>query len=178
MRIPIAATLATVATLVAASMLGVASAEAPTGATPSRSVSVEGIGSAPIAQGADAATANSAYRQAMAAALSDGQNKASFLAGNAGGSLAAVLSVVEDGGYVGCTSPGSRESPYAEYEGAQPDIGYARSAPTPIAAATASPSKGRLGKPAGKKHKKRRAKKAANASCTVSAQLSLAYTLQ
>jgi hypothetical protein len=178
MRIPIAATLAAVAALVAASMLGVASAEAPTGATPTRSVSIEGIGSAPIPQGADAATANNAYRQAMAAALSDGQSKASFLAGKAGGSLGAVLSIVEDGGYVGCTNPGSTESPYAEYEGAQPDIGYARSAPSPIAAATASPSKARAGKPAGKKHRKRRAKKATAASCAVSANLSVAYTLQ
>jgi len=177
MRIPIAATLAAVATLVAASTLGVASAEAPTGATPTRSVSVEGIGSAPITQRADAATANSAYRQAMAAALTDGQSKASFLAGNAGGSLGAVLSIVEDGGYVGCTSPGSPESPYAEYEGAQPDIGYARSQPTRSAAEPLK-STARSRKPSGHKHKKRRATKAVAASCTVSAQLSLAYTLQ
>jgi hypothetical protein len=176
MRISIAAVLAASATLVAASLLGVASAEAPTGGPPARSVSVEGIGSAPIPQEADAATANGAYRQAMAAALSDGQSKASFLATQAGGTLGPALSIAEDGGNVGCSTP---ESQYVPYEGTQPDIGYARNVLGPVeaAAAPAAP-KAVAHKPAAKKHKKRRAKKAATASCTVSAQLSLSYTLQ
>jgi len=173
-RIALVATLAAAAALVAASMLGVASAEAPTSGTPTRSVGVEGIGSAGIPQQADAASANNAYRQAMAAALADGQDKASFLAAKAGATLGSVLTVAEDGGYVNCTGP---ESSYAEYQGAQPDIGYARNQAAP---ATAGPVRsGAVGshKSTSHKHKTKRAKKAAAASCTVSAQLSLSYQI-
>jgi len=178
MRIPIAATVAAVAGLVAVSTLGVASAEAPTGAAPTRSVSVEGLGTAPIPQEAEQVTADNAYRQAMAAALADGQGKASFLAEKAGGSLGPALSIVEDGGGVGCKNE-APEAPYTYYRGAQPDIGYARSGPAPPleAAAAPKPSVG-AGKPTVKKHKKRRAKKSSTDTCTVSAQVSVAYTLQ
>jgi hypothetical protein len=174
-RIALVAILAAATALVAASMLGVASAEAPTSGTPTRSVGVEGIGSAGIPQEADAAAANNAYRQAMAAALSDGQDKASFLAAKAGATLGSVLTVTEDGGYVNCTGP---ESSYVEYQGAQPDIGYARNQVAPAAAAPSVRSApGVPRKSSSHKHKKKRAKKAAAASCTVSAQLSLSYQI-
>ena len=117
MRVPIAATAATAAALVAASMLGVASAEAPT-SSPVRTVSVEGVSIAPISQTADAASATAAYRAGMAAAVADGQSKAEFLASKVGASLGPAQSVVEGGGYISCV--GTEE---AEYQGAQPDFG-------------------------------------------------------
>jgi len=89
-RSAIAATLAVAAGLVAVNMLGVASAEAPTTATPLRSVSVEGVATVPIAQNANLAAATAVYRQAMANAMADGQSKAEFLAGKAAGTLGSV----------------------------------------------------------------------------------------
>jgi hypothetical protein len=72
---------------VIANMLGTAVAEAPT-TTTLRTVSVEGVGTQPIAQNADAATATGVYRQAMAAAVTDGQSKAEFLTGKVGAAAA------------------------------------------------------------------------------------------
>ena len=83
MRIVMPAVATTTVALVAAGVLGVASAEAPT-ASPARTVSVQGVATVPIAQSANLATATAAYRQGMAAAVADGQAKAEFLAGKAG----------------------------------------------------------------------------------------------
>jgi len=170
------------AALVVAGTLGVASAESPTTATPVRSVSVGGVGQAPITVEANAAAADAAYRQALAAAVADGKGKAEFLAGQAGATLAAVQSITEGGGYVQCTSP---ESNYVEYRGAQPDFGYSSgfavgaasttsnaSPPgTPVPVVKTAPPKKK------KKHKRTTGKKAAAVSCVVSAQISLSYAL-
>ncbi len=177
--IPAAA--ATTIALIAAGMLGVASAEAPTTASPPPTVSVQGVATEPIEQSATAASATAVYRQGMADAVSDGQAKAQFLASKAGVTLGAVQSIVEDGGYIGCTS--SEESSNDEYQGAQPDFGspgVATPAPavsTPRAVTKATPG---MSKPAvrhGKKRKKPSAKQASATTCTLSTQVSLVYTL-
>ncbi len=142
MRSAVAATLAVAVGLFAANMLGVAVAEAPT-TTPTRTISVQGVAALPIGQSDGAAAATSVYREAMAAAVTDGQGKVTFLASKVGATAGEVQSVVEDGGYIQCTAPG--ESEYAQYEGEEPDFG---SAPRPgvatpeAAAAPASPTVG------------------------------------
>lgn len=179
MRHALTAILAAAAALIAVGMLGVASAEAPT-MTPVRTVGVEGVGKAPIPQEADLATANAAYRQAMAAAISDGQEKAQFLAGHVGGTLGAVQSVVEEDGYVDCERIGEE---YTEYLGVRPDFGSGRGggvSVAPAAAPRAAKSVPSVGAPtAGKKHKKKKkkAKTATAANCTVTAGVALNYTL-
>src|SRR5271165_1631531 len=77
-------------------MLGVAAAEAPT-TTSLRTVSVEGVASEPLAQGANAASATAVYRQAMAAAVADGQAKAEFLAQKVGATVGVAQSVAVAG---------------------------------------------------------------------------------
>lgn len=178
MRSALIAILAVVATLIAVGMLGVASAEAPTG-SPVRTVGVEGVGKAPIAQEADAAAANAAYRQAMAAAISDGQEKAQFLASHVGGTLGAVQSVIEQNGFVDCEEANNE---YTPYRGASPDFGSGRSGAVaaPEAASGAgksSPTVGSHKSPSKHKKKKKKAKKATVASCAVTAGVSLNYTL-
>ncbi len=176
MKSAIVAGVVVTAGLVAANMLGVASAEAPTAATtgtPVRSVSVEGVATVPIAQGANLAQATSVYRQGMAAAVADGQSKAEFLASKAGATLGSVQSISEGGGSIGCS--GAEESGYVEYQGEQPDFGYAPSVSPGLAAAPA------VSKPA-KKHPKKKlgsptAKKAAATGCTLMAQVSLVYAI-
>ncbi len=172
MKSAIAATMAVAAGLFVANMLGVAVAEAPTG-TPLRTVSVEGVATVPIGQGSSAAAATEAYRQGMAAAVADGQSKASFLAGKVGATIGGVQSVAEGGGDINCIGS---ESGYVGYEGEQPDFGYAQQ-PGVVASRSAA---GAAPKPAAK-HKKRKhptAKKAATpASCTLDAQVSLVYTI-
>jgi hypothetical protein len=145
MRSAIAATLAVAAGLVLASMLGVASAEAPTTttATPLRTVSVDGVAMVPVAQGANRAVATAVYREGMAGAISDGQGKAEFLASKAGATLGAVQSIVEGGGSIQCTTGG--ESGYVEYEGEQPDFGSPSVSVTPnlaprVAGSTVTPT--------------------------------------
>jgi hypothetical protein len=93
MKIAIAATMAAAAGLVAANMLGVAAAEAPTG-IPVRTVSVQGVATVPVGQSANVAVATAAYRQGMAGAVADGQSKAEFLASKAGAMLGSVQSIV------------------------------------------------------------------------------------
>ena len=122
MRHALTAMLAAAAALIAVGMLGVASAEAPT-VTPVRTVGVEGVGKAPIAQEANAAAADGAYRQAMTAAITDGQEKAQFLASHVGGTLGAVQSVVEENGGVECEAEGTE---YERYLGVEPDFGSGR----------------------------------------------------
>ena len=104
-------------------------------------MSVEGVANVPIAQDANLATATAVYRQGMAAAMTDGQGKAEFLASKAGVTLGGVQSIVEGGGYIGCTS--SEETSYTEYEGEQPDFG---SPPSSIAASPV-PAPSRLRRP-------------------------------
>ena len=167
------------AVLFAASMLGVAVAEAPT-STPLRTVSVEGIANVPVAQTADAAAATAVYREAMASAITDGQSKAAFLAEKTGSTLGPVQNVTESGGYIWCRGGTEQES--AEYEGEQPDFGSGqeRGVALPEAAATAAPSVPRQKAPVVKKRKKAKhpvAKKAAVGSCALTAQVSLIYTI-
>ncbi len=182
MKRTVAALVAVVGTFFAANMLSVAVAEAPT-VTPLRTVSVEGVATLPIGQFADGPTATAVYREAMAAAVTDAQGKASFLAGKIGGTVAAVQSVVEGGGYINCSSG---EESYVEYGGVEPDFGTA-SAPsvTNTVSATSAPAKEessarpvRRLKP---KHPKKRkapvAKKATAVGCTLTAQVSLVYAL-
>ena len=174
-RIAVAATMATVAGLVAAGMLGVASAEAPT-VTPLRSVSVQGTATVGVEQGASAAVASAAYRQGMAAALADGQNKAEFLTGKTGTGLGVVQGIAEGGGYISCA--GGPEGEYVEYSGEQPDFGSSPASVSPVRASRgAAPPK--LGRPT-VRHRRRKApavKKAAASGCTLTTQVSLVYAI-
>jgi hypothetical protein len=184
MRIAIAATLMMAAGLVAANMLGVAAAEAPTSSTSAvRTLSVEGVANVPIPQTANVATADAVYRQGMADAVTDGQGKAEFLASKTGVTLGSVQSVVEDGGSISCqgTEGEGEELRYVQYEGEQPDFGSGPSVSVggvaaPAAAATPTLKRAATGKHR-KKHKRASAKAATNASCTLSAQVSLVYQL-
>jgi hypothetical protein len=161
-RSALAATLAVAAGLVVANMLGIASAEAPTTATPLRSVSVEGVATVPIAQNANLAAATAVYRQAMANAIADGQSKAEFLAGKAAGSI-------------GCTS--AEQSTYVEYEGERPDFGAPTTTISPLHAVAAPAAQG-VSRPKLKHPKKHpAAKKASAATCTLSTALALSYAL-
>jgi hypothetical protein len=176
MRSVIAATLVVVAGLVAANMLGVASAEAPTTTTaPVRSLSVEGVANVPIAQSANLATATAAYRQAQANAMADGQAKAEFLAGKAAVTLASVQSIVEGGGSISCTT--DEESSYVEYLGERPDFG----SPTPTVSTVRGavvPESPTAHKPTLKPAKKHvTAKKASVATCTLTAEVALVYAI-
>jgi hypothetical protein len=178
MKPAIAVTVAVAAVLVAANMLGVADAEAPTATTgaPVPSVSVEGVANVPIPQGASLAVATGVYREGMAAALADGHGKAEFLAGKAGVTLGSVQSIVEEGGSIECTG-GGEEGGYVSYEGEQPDFGsyvsrVQTALPTEAAATPVLKAK--------KKKKKGRspsAKKASAPGCTLSAQVSLVYAV-
>jgi hypothetical protein len=184
MKLTLTAVLAAVAALVIANMLGTAVAEAPT-TTTLRTVSVEGVGSQPIAQNADAATATGVYRQAMAAAVTDGQSKAEFLTGKVGAALGAAQTVTEDGGEIECSSGG--EEGWEPYKGEQPDFGSARnagqvlsSAAAPNATSAPSRSAGTVKRTSAKRHRRHRrpvAKKATAAGCKLTAQVSLAYIM-
>src|SRR5271166_5489913 len=154
MRSVIAATLAAVATLIAANVIGVAAA--------------------PIEQGASAAAARAAYRQGMAGAVADGQQKAEFLAGKAGATLGNVQSIVEGGGWITCIGADA----YVEYEGEQPDVGSTSvGTVVPLASGTAgAPTPGR---PSLKKRPKHpgAAHKASTSTCSLSATVSLVYAI-
>jgi hypothetical protein len=176
----ITAVIITVIALLAAGMLGVASAEAPTTvASPPLTVSVQGVAIEPIEQSASGATATAVYRQGMADAVTDGQSKAQFLASKAGVTLGAVQSIVENGGYIGCTGN------EVEYTGEQPDFGSpgvgvsGSTVSAPHVDGVALPG---ASKPAGKhakkkKHKAPVAKRASAAGCTLTAQISLTYAI-
>ena len=178
MRVLIPATAVTVIALIAAGMLGVASAEAPTTASPPPTVSVQGVAIEPIEQSASSATATTVYRQGMAAAVTDGQTKAQFLASSAGVALGAVQSIVENGGYIGCTGN------EVEYLGEQPDFGSPGvesyggevSVPRVAGAVTHGASKPSV-KHAKAKKKAPVAKRASAAGCTLTAQVSLTYAI-
>jgi hypothetical protein len=180
MRIPIVvAGMAATGLLAGGVLVLAAEAETTTSSTPStsaplRTVSVEGVANAPVASAASSEAAIAAYRQAMAAAITDGQAKAQFLAEKTGATLGQVQSIAEGGGYIGCPTG-------VEYEGAQPDFGSAR---TPVFAAASAPaarapgtSNAHKAKPLAKHHKRRSAKKSAAESCTLSTQVTLIYQL-
>jgi len=178
----VAAIVAAVGAFFAANMLSVAVAEAPT-VTPLRTISVEGVATLPIGQFADGPTATAVYREGMAAAVTDAQGKASFLAGKVGGTAAAVQSVAEGGGYINCSSG---EESYVEYGGVEPDFGTA-SAPSVMntVSATSAPTKDesssrpvrRLKPKRPKKRKAPVAKKATAVGCTLTAQVALVYAI-
>lgn len=187
MRNAIAAILAVTAGLTLANMLGVAAAEAPTTttATPVRTVIVDGVASVPIAQTANVATATAVYREGMAAAVTDGQSKAEFLASKTAATLGAVQSVVEGGGSIQCTG---EESGYAEYEGEQPDFGQPAASVSPVVAPelAGARAESKVKKPAVKHPKKKRKKKpAAKAAaatapvttCTLRTDVTLVYAI-
>lgn len=181
MKLTLTAVLAAVAALVIANMIGTAVAEAPT-TTTLRTVSVEGIGSQPIAQNADAATATGVYRQAMAAAVTDGQAKAEFLTGRVGATLGAPQTITEDGGGIECSSGG--EEGWEPYQGEQPDFGSARNAGQVLSSTAAPPAAGspsstvkRTSAKRHRKHKRPVAKKATAPGCKLTAQVSLAYLM-
>jgi hypothetical protein len=183
MKFTLTAVLAAVAALVIANMIGTAVAEAPT-TTTLRTVSVEGIGSQPIAQNADAAAATGVYRQAMAAAVTDGQAKAEFLTGRVGATLGAAQTVTEDGGGIECNSGAGEEEGWEPYQGEQPDFGSARNAgqvlsstAAPPAASSPSTAVKRTSAKRHRKHKRPVAKKATAAGCKLTAQVSLAYIM-
>ncbi len=180
MKVLVPATAVTVIALIAAGMLGVAAAEAPTTSSPPPTVSVQGVAIEPIEQSASSTTATTVYRQAMAAAVTDGQAKAQFLASSAGATLGVVQSIVENGGYIGCTGE------EIEYSGEQPDFGSPGSAGgevgVPRVAGAAAPVT--TSKPAVKHAKKKKrkkqapvAKRASVAGCTLTAQVSLTYAI-
>ena len=177
MRSVIAAIAGVFGALVVANMLGVASAEAPTG-TPVRTISVGGVAKVPIAQGADAATATAAYRQGMAAAVADGASKATFLASKAGVTLGSVQSLVEGGGYIGCS--GGSESEYVEYQGEQPDFASPGAGGGPVRAGAVAPRIAPGIRKPGAKHRRRRApaaRKATAPGCMLTAEVSLVYSI-
>ena len=159
-------------------MLGVASGEGPTGTATPRTISVQGTGTLPIGPRDDAPTATATYREGAAKALADAQTKASFLASHAGVTITAVQSIGEDGGYIECSSPTSE---YAEYEGAQPDFGYASvpsfgvSSGAVAPAAQSAPAKRVSHRPRIKR--KPAAKKASATSCNLTAQATIVYAL-
>ena len=158
-------------------MLGVASGEGPTGTATPRTISVQGTGTLPIGARDDAATATATYREGAAKALVDAQAKASFLASKAGVTITAVQSIGEDGGYIECSSATSE---YAEYEGAQPDFGYAPAPSVPAAAGVSAPTaKGapHVSHRPKARRKKPAAHKAAATSCNLTAQVSVLYAL-
>jgi hypothetical protein len=179
----VAAIVAVVMAFFAANMLAVAVAEAPT-VTSLRTISVQGVATLPIGQFDDGTAATAVYREAMSAAVTDGQGKAAFLASKIGGTLATVQSVVEGGGYINCIGGG--ESSYAEYGGVEPDFGSGTGPATVVApASAATPTKDassggalRRVKPKRPKHKHPTAKKAAaSVTCSLTAQVSLNYAM-
>jgi hypothetical protein len=177
MKSAIAATMAVAAGLLIANMLGVASAEAPS-TSPIRTVSVQGVATAPIAQGANKSEATAVYREGMASAIADGLSKAEFLAGKAGATLGSVQNIAEGGGSIDCTGTGAEFNEYAQYEGEQPDFGSSGET-VGIAVPAESAVKPLVRKPTSKRRKKKHAaaKVAGAVNCTLSTQVSLVYVL-
>jgi hypothetical protein len=180
MKNAIAATMAVAAGLVVANMLGVAAAEAPTTATPASTVSVQGVANVPVPQGASVAVATGIYRQGMAAAITDGQSKAEFLASKAGATLGSVQSIVEDGGSIGCS--GEEESGYVGYQGEQPDFG-SPDASVSERGVEFAPEAAAAPRHLEKKKKKKKpgesptASKSSAVTCTLSAAVTLVYVI-
>jgi len=161
--------------LVLAAEAETTSSSTPQTTAPLRTVSVQGVATAPVSSTASAETAIAAYRQAMAAAIADGQAKAQYLAEKAGATVGQVQSIGEGGGYIQCPEG-------VEYEGAQPDFGSGgpvleAGALAPAARSGAAPTVHKT--PAKTKHHRKHGspKKSAATSCTVSTQVALVYQL-
>jgi hypothetical protein len=177
MRIAIAAA-GMVATGVVAAGVLVMAAEAETTTTPTppagaplRTVSVQGVANEPLGVAASTEAATAVYRQAMAAALTDGQAKAQFLAEKAGATVGQVQSIGEGGGSIQCPEG-------VEYQGGQPDFGSGNSAEPVFAGAVRAPAaKGHAPTAPAKHRKQHSARKAATESCTLSTQVALVYQL-
>ncbi len=155
--------------LVMAASAETTSTPAPTPAL--RTVSVQGVASEPLVSTSSTETATTVYRQAMAAAILDGQAKAQFLAEKAGTTLGQTQNIGEGGGYISCPEG-------VEYQGGQPDFGSGSPASVvaPLAESRAAPTVHRA--PAKKPHKRHSARKAAaESSCTLSTQVALVYQL-
>lgn len=159
--------------LVLAAEAETTSSSTPQTTAPLRTVSVQGVATAPVISTASAEAATAAYRQGMAAAIADGQAKAQYLAEKSGATLGQVQSIGEGGGYIQCPEG-------VEYEGAQPDFGSGG----PVFEAGAVAPAARSGAPTVHKvaktqhhHKRHSAKKSAAASCTLSTQVALVYQL-
>jgi hypothetical protein len=147
----------------------------PPASAPLRTVSVQGVAKEPVDSAASAEAATAVYRQAMAAAIGDGQAKAQFLAEKAGATLGQVQSIGEGGGYIQCPEG-------EEYQGGQPDFGSGvgevfSAVSAPAARATPTVHKAPAKKPPAKPHKRHTAKKAAAEPCTLSTQVALVYQL-
>jgi hypothetical protein len=180
MRRAAAAILISAGALTVAGAAGTAGAETfPPAAATVRTVSVQGFASEPVGPAASGAEATTVYRQAMAAAIDDGQSKAQFLAEKAGAGLGPVQSIGEGGGYIQCPEG-------QEYKGSQPDwggFGYGvvsagvSSPPVATGRPVPSPPKPSAKPKRRKKHRPAAKKAAAEASCTLHAQVSLAYQL-
>jgi hypothetical protein len=181
MRIAFAAAGLAATGLVAGGVLvmtaGAETTPTPPASAPVRIVSVQGIAKEPVDSAASAEAATAVYRQAMAAAIGDGQAKAQFLAEKAGATLGQVQSIGEGGGYIQCPEG-------EEYQGGQPDFGSGIGevvgvASPPIAAGRATPTihKAPAKKPPAKHPKRHPAKKAAAEPCTLSTQVALVYQL-
>ncbi len=184
MKTAIAATAAVAAGLLIANMLGVAAAEAPTGAssTATRTVSVEGVATVGLEQSASLATATAAYRQGMANAIADGLNKAEYLAGKVGATLGSVQSVVEEGGSIECKSTEGEPSTWVQYDGEQPDFGHTNSSVVFASKAAVAPrgSARKGSKPAKRKKRKSPAAKKSSvvaSTCELATQVSLVYSI-
>jgi hypothetical protein len=172
MRVTVAAIAGGAAALAAASTLGVAAAESTGGGStpPVRTIAVGGVGQAPVPQSASSPAADSAYRQALAAAISDGLGKAEFLAAKVSATVGPVQSLSEQGGYITCSDG---EGGYVQYEGEQPDFPGSAARPVPLPAVGA-PSRGhRLVRP----RRRAKAHRATSGSCSVRANVSLAYQI-
>lgn len=171
------------------SLLGALVAATQAHAEEVRAVSVVGVAQLAISPGAGQGEAYAVYRQAMAAAITDGREKAEFLASKTERKITEIHSIGEAGGSISCTNP---EGEYAEYTGAQPDFGSSGSG---LVAAPSAPTVAhRTSAVAGKKKKKRKKKKRATAGratvgataekaavavgCTLSTQVSLVYLLE
>jgi hypothetical protein len=185
MRGVLAITLAMAAGLFVANMLGVASAEAPTGTTTTpRTLSVQGVASIPIAQDANLEVADAAYRQALAASMKDGQGKAEFLAEKAAATLGSVQSIIEDNGSIECSAQAEgtegQGPEYARYEGETPDFGTGalvssdRGIVAPEVATARAPAV-RVNRK--KTKRKPTAKKASAVTCKLSASVLLSYAI-
>jgi hypothetical protein len=162
-------------------LLGIASAEAPTGATSTATISVEGVGTAPIGVSDSGTAATAVYREGMAKALADAQTKGVFLATNSGTTLAGALNVTEQGGYIECAS--SSNPGYAEYEGEQPDFGEGvqtgslNGAAAPESAAAVGKSLDHVSHRPKVKRGHPEAKKASVTTCTLTAEVSVVYSV-
>jgi hypothetical protein len=149
--------------------------------TPPPTVSVVGRASVAISQNASQAEANAAYRQGLTAAITDGHEKAEFLAEKTGVKVGSIQQIGERGGSIECVLP-AEEGPltqYESYKGAQPDFGSVESDGGRFVAAPAAPPAASPGNAGSRRRKRKvRARKAAEAvSCTLSTQVVLSYLL-